>query len=431
MEGAIQSSHILCLPASADMLIRANQIHAPLRREASAGGNPAVRIFNHHINSCGPGCVAHPKHAQRQAPRPPLGDEIQLHPIRRWQGGGPKQAERLSTVVQQKMRGAFVFREFSCRPLVEAVRRHADDVEIIWVERLWVAHHLRDLGRKIIVDLDDIESVRIARVLADREFSVATLAAWHDWWKTRRTERKALDVFQRVAVCSELDTRFWPRHRDRVWVVPNGFNDELLTLLEPQNDAPRVIFVGALAYSPNVEGVLMFAKKAMPLLLERFPALEFWIVGRGPIEEVLALDNGGNIRVFGDVPDVVEYVRQCSVSIVPVRIGGGTRLKILESLAAGVPVITTTVGVEGIELSPEQHYLLADNPDEFVAQTVRLLENPALGQRQVREGREAIARKYSWRAIREALADQLRQFRLGSAGGTGTIETPQSPGASP
>jgi len=128
---------------------------------------------------------------------------------------------------------------------------------------------------------------------------------------------------------------------------------------------------------------------------------------------------------------VVEYVRQCSVSIVPVRIGGGTRLKILESLAAGVPVITTTVGVEGIELSPEQHYLLADNPDEFVAQTVRLLENPALGQRQVREGREAIARKYSWRAIREALADQLRQFRLGSAGGTGTIETPQSPGASP
>jgi glycosyltransferase involved in cell wall biosynthesis len=310
--------------------------------------------------------------------------------------------------------GAFVFREFACDALVDAVRRHAADAEVIWVERLWIAHHLRDLGHKIIVDLDDIESVKIGRRMKGWKLTAPVLAAWYDWWKTRRAERKALEVFQRAAVCSEEDTQFWPGQRDRVWVVPNGFNDELLDLPLPEIDVPRVIFVGTLAYWPNVEGVLMFAKKAMPLLLERFPALEFWIVGRGPIEEVLALDNGGNIRVFGDVPDVVEYVRQCSVSIVPLRVGGGTRLKILESIGAGVPVITTTVGVEGIALQPEKHYLLAHGPQEFSAGVTRLLEEPALGRAQVESARKVIAERYTWRAIREDLARRLRGF-MGTA----------------
>jgi glycosyltransferase involved in cell wall biosynthesis len=307
--------------------------------------------------------------------------------------------------------GAYVFREFSCAPLVEAVRRYADDADVIWVERLWIAHHLREFGHKMIVDLDDIESVKIGRRMKGWKLSAPVLAAWYDWWKTRRTERKALEAFQRAVVCSEEDTQFWPGQRDKVWVVPNGFNDDLLKLPIPANSVPRVIFVGTLAYWPNVEGVLMFARKVMPSLLARFPALEFWIVGRGPLDEVLALDNGGNIRVFGDVPDVVEYLRQCSVSIVPLRVGGGTRLKILESIGAGVPVITTAVGVEGISLEAEKHYLLAHGPQEFGAAVTRLLEAPALGRAQVESAREVIAGRYTWRAIREELTGFLRAFR--------------------
>lgn len=307
--------------------------------------------------------------------------------------------------------GAFVFREFSCAPLVEAVRKHAHDAAVIWVERLWIAHHLREFGHKMIVDLDDIESVKIGRRMQGWKLSAPVLAAWYDWWKTRRTERKALEAFQRAVVCSEEDTQFWPGQRDKVWVVPNGFNDDLLKLPIPANSVPRVIFVGTLAYWPNVEGVLMFARKVMPSLLARFPALEFWIVGRGPLDEVLALDNGGNIRVFGDVPDVVEYLRQCSVSIVPLRVGGGTRLKILESIGAGVPVITTAVGVEGISLEAEKHYLLAHGPQEFGAAVTRLLKAPALGRAQVESAREVIAGRYTWRAIREELTGFLRAFR--------------------
>lgn len=193
--------------------------------------------------------------------------------------------------------------------------------------------------------------------------------------------------------------------------MPNGFNDELLKLPISESSVPRVIFVGTLAYWPNVEGVLVFARKVMPSLLERFPALEFWIVGRGPLDDMLALGNGGNIRVFGNVPDVVEYLRQCSVSIVPLRVGGGTRLKILEFIGAGIPVITTAVGVEDISLEAEKHYLLAHGPQEFGAAVSRLLEAPALGRAQVESAREAIARRYTWRAIRGELFDRLRAFR--------------------
>lgn len=307
-------------------------------------------------------------------------------------------------------KGAFVFREFACGPLVEAVRQHAQDADVIWVERMWIAHHLREFGHKVIVDLDDIESVKIARRMKGWKLTLPVLAAWYDWWKTQRAERQVLNVFQRAVVCSEEDTHFWPRQRDRVWVIPNGFNEDLLQLPLPESATPRVIFVGTLAYWPNVEGVLMFAKKAMPLLLERFPNLEFWVVGRSPMEEVKALDNGGNIRVFADVPDVVTYLRQGSVSIVPLRVGGGTRLKILESIGAGVPVITTAVGVEGIALEPERHYLMAHGPQEFAAAVTRLLDNPTLGAKQVEAAREVIARRYTWRAIQDDLTTRLREF---------------------
>ena len=328
-------------------------------------------------------------------------------------------------------RGAFIYRDYACDALIREVRKHAPSAEVIWVARLWIAQKLHEFGRKIIVDLDDLESVKIARRMQGWRLSLPVLAARYDEWKTRRTERKALEVFGRVVVCSETDALAWREGGDRVWVVPNGFDEALLDLPLPAPGPARAIFTGALFYWPNTEAALAFARKVMPRILERRPEFEFWIVGRSPPPEILALDNGGNIRVFADVPEVPPYLREATVSVVPLRIGGGTRLKILESLAAGVPVITTTVGVEGIELTPERHYLLANTPDEFVAQIVRLLDAPDLGQRQVLEGREAIARKYSWRSIREALADRLREFRLGSAGGIGTIAPPQSPGASP
>jgi glycosyltransferase involved in cell wall biosynthesis len=196
-----------------------------------------------------------------------------------------------------------------------------------------------------------------------------------------------------------------------LWVIPNGFNDELLALPLPEIDVPRVIFVGTLKYWPNAEAVIMFVRSILPRLLARHPALEFWIVGRSPVDEVLALDNGSSVRVFADVPDVIDYVRQAAVSVVPLRVGGGTRLKILESIGAGVPVVSTPVGIEGIDLQPETHFLQAVTPADFADQVSRLIDDPQLRKQQVIAARGEIARRYGWGAIRRDVTAKLLALR--------------------
>ena len=318
--------------------------------------------------------------------------------------------------------GAFVFREYACESLAREVRRLAPQADIIWVERLWMAEHLGEFADRIIVDIDDLESVKLKRKMQSWRLSLPVLAAWYDCWKTARVERAAARKYLRAIICSEGDLSFWgkppPAVAERLWVIPNGFNDELLSLPLPEVKVPRVIFVGTLVYWPNAEAVIMFVRSILPRLLARHPDLEFWIVGRSPVDEVLALDNGGNVRVFADVPDVIEYVRQAAVSVVPLRVGGGTRLKILESIGAGVPVVSTPVGIEGIDLEPETHYLQATQASDFAEQISRLIENPALRAQQVNAAREQIARRYGWAAIRREVTAKLRALRPPGANAT-------------
>jgi glycosyltransferase involved in cell wall biosynthesis len=311
--------------------------------------------------------------------------------------------------------GAFVFREYACESLVREVRRLARDADVIWVERLWMAEHLPELADRIIVDIDDLESIKLKRKMQSWKLTLPVLAAWYDCWKTARTERAAARKYLRSIICSEGDLAFWgtptPRTKERLWVIPNGFNDELLALPLPEIDVPRVIFVGTLKYWPNAEAVIMFVRSILPRLLARHPALEFWIVGRSPVDEVLALDNGSSVRVFADVPDVIDYVRQAAVSVVPLRVGGGTRLKILESIGAGVPVVSTPVGIEGIDLQPETHFLQAVTPADFADQVSRLIDDPQLRKQQVIAARGEIARRYGWGAIRRDVTAKLLALR--------------------
>ena len=308
--------------------------------------------------------------------------------------------------------GAFVFREYACAALADEVRRHAAEASLIWVERLWMAEHLPDLAERIVVDIDDLESVKLKRKMRGWKPSLPVLAARYDAWKTARIERAAPRKYLRALICSQDDRALWsqddPALDSRVWIVPNGFNDALLELPLPESTIPRLIFVGTMVYWPNAEAVLMFVRRIWPLVLAKHPTAEFWIVGRSPVDEVRALDNGGNVRVFADVPDVITFVRQATVSVVPLRVGGGTRLKILESIAAGVPVVSTPVGIEGIELEPETHYFEATEPQAFADQIDRLLADQSLRHQQVTAAREAIASRYGWAGIRAALIERLR-----------------------
>jgi glycosyltransferase involved in cell wall biosynthesis len=164
------------------------------------------------------------------------------------------------------------------------------------------------------------------------------------------------------------------------------------------------MFIGNMGYPPCVDAVLYFCSEILPLIRQAIEPIELWIVGADPRPEVLRL-NGSDVRVTGRVEDVVPYYQQSTVCVVPLRAGGGTRLKILEAMALGRPVVSTTIGCEGLDVVDGEHLYIADTPEEFAEKTVRLLRNRQSYQHIRANGRQLVEARYSWDRIAERLMD--------------------------
>lgn len=165
----------------------------------------------------------------------------------------------------------------------------------------------------------------------------------------------------------------------------------------------RIIYVGSMDYHANVDTVVYFAREIWPRVRERSPELRFTIVGRSPTPEVVALASQPGIEVTGTVGDVRPYYRESLAVVVPLRVGSGTRLKILEAFAAGVPVISTTLGAEGLEVRPGSDILIADTAAQMAEAIGLLGGTPELWQRLASAGRELAARRYDWHVLGERL----------------------------
>ena len=189
-----------------------------------------------------------------------------------------------------------------------------------------------------------------------------------------------------------------------IHVIPNGVDVQYFGAQEPDPGAARtnLVFAGSMDYSANVDAVVWFVNNMWPELRRQHPALSFTIVGRDPTPEVRAL-GGDQVNVTGTVADVRPYYSGALAAVVPLRIGSGTRLKILEAMAAGIPVISTRLGAEGLDLEDGTHLLLADSAAEMIAALGRLASSSELWLRLSRSGREVVSRCYDWRALTENL----------------------------
>jgi glycosyltransferase involved in cell wall biosynthesis len=150
-------------------------------------------------------------------------------------------------------------------------------------------------------------------------------------------------------------------------------------------------------YGPTIEAVRYFVEDILPLIRERLPEVQFHIVGAKPTEQVTRLASPG-VMVHGQVPDMRPYYRKASVVVVPLLRGGGTRLKILEAAASGKPVVSTSLGAEGLDLTPGQDLLVADSASEFADSVIRLVENRERRQQLGRSARQA-SRAHDWQSI--------------------------------
>jgi glycosyltransferase involved in cell wall biosynthesis len=162
---------------------------------------------------------------------------------------------------------------------------------------------------------------------------------------------------------------------------------------------------------PNVDAVMFFCREILPLIRQSEPNITFSIVGRSPTAAVQRLAKEPGIEVTGRVDDVRPYLAASTVNVVPLRIGGGTRLKIFEAMAAGRAVVSTTVGAEGLPTENGRHLLLADDPVTFARSVVTLLRDAEARQAMEFEGRRLVTERYDWSAVATHFDDALAETR--------------------
>jgi glycosyltransferase involved in cell wall biosynthesis len=227
--------------------------------------------------------------------------------------------------------------------------------------------------------------------------------------KMLRYEQVAVRKFHHVIAVSENDRALMTHwvDPDRVSVVPTGVDlGQYRPDPEGKEPGPVVSFVGAMDWEPNVDGVEYFCREIWPAIRAEMPEARFRIVGRNPDRRVQKWASD-SIEVTGRVPSVVEYLRQSAVVVVPLRIGGGTRLKIYEAMATAKAVVSTTVGAEGLEVRHGRDIMLADDSQSFAHAVIMLLKDRELRCRYEKAAAETAAR-YDWPAIGERFSGMLR-----------------------
>jgi glycosyltransferase involved in cell wall biosynthesis len=220
-----------------------------------------------------------------------------------------------------------------------------------------------------------------------------------------RFEQRAAAGFDAVITCTGADAGALAS-TGHVLVVPNGVDlDRFHPTPLPAH--PRIVFSGALYTSPNVDGAIWFCRRLLPLVREQVPDVEVDIVGFNPVEEVRALDALPGVAVHADVADVAPFLESARVSVAPLRIGSGSRLKVLEAMAAGRPVVGTTIGLEGLDLEPGRQVLVADDAIAFSTAVRRLLADDALATSMASEARVVVEERFGWSGISSAFADSI------------------------
>lgn len=242
----------------------------------------------------------------------------------------------------------------------------------------------------------------------------ASARAWATWRKDIAWERRLFRRFDLVTMVSDGDrdaVKAMGCATTRIEVVPNGVDAAACAAVRadlashPAPAADTVIYPGALSYSANLDAVTWFAHQVWPRLLPSRPQARFLVTGRTEGVDTAALTAVPGLTFTGYLPDVRPTLAAAQVCVIPLRQGGGSRLKVLEAMALGMPVVSTAKGIEGLSLEPDRHCLVADSAEAFAAQLALLLNDPALGRRLAAAALAELVPRYDWPPIARRFVD--------------------------
>ena len=293
------------------------------------------------------------------------------------------------------------------RTLQPLVNRLAADHEVVVVHHLGLAGVLRtEIGTRWILHLFDVASRRARHEL---ETEVGRRQRWlleREGRNAARYERQMIDTYDGLVVVSDLDAA--AMGATDAHLVPNGVDLRAFTMTPVPSDQ-TLLLPATLDYRPNVLGACWFCDEVLPLVQQQVPDVRFALVGRNPVAEVIELAERPGVELHADVPTMAPWLAWARVVVVPLWIGTGTRLKALEAMAAGRPLVGTTIGLEGLDLVDGVHARLADDPATMATAIVELLTSDASARALGEAGRAHVTAHFSWDAIGERLDQALTE----------------------
>jgi len=293
----------------------------------------------------------------------------------------------------------------------EWINQHYTEYDLIFCVHIRMTKYLRKITNiPKVIDFIDATSVNY------QEAQKNSAGLWRFIYpvENKRTlsyELKMLKEFDKVFITSPFDKQYLVDNSqnviDNLIIVPNGVKEELLTRKNNFKEEKWIVFLGKMNYSPNVDAVIYFANKIFPLIIKIEDDLKFIIVGSNPTKEVLKLGRRKNIEVIGFVDDPYKYLEKAKIVVAPLRFGAGTKYKILEAMALGKVVVTTSKGARGISGEDGKHFIIVDNEKEMAKKILDLIHDKLKRDRIGNNSKKLINSKYRWDIIGEKLYKEM------------------------
>ena len=277
---------------------------------------------------------------------------------------------------------------------------HQQHFDIIQIESSQLGCFEFDRGAALVLDEHNIEYELLYRTFRTER---SPLRRAYNWIEFKKFKREEIGTWHRAAGTVTTSAREAEIIRGiapgkPVKSVPNAVDVQYFSPSNEPTDPDAIVLTGLMKYRPNVDAAVYFVRDVLPQILSVRPNLVFYIVGGEPPDDVRQLA-GSNVVVTGTVADVRPYVHKAAVFVVPLRMGGGTRLKVLEGLSMQKAMVSTSLGCEGIDVEDNRHLLIADTPASFAGAVLRLLEDPTLADTLAKTGRDLVDRHYRWERV--------------------------------
>ena len=257
----------------------------------------------------------------------------------------------------------------------------------------------QDVGVPTVLFQHNVEAMIWERHYKTEANRLKKAYLYGQWRKMYGYERKACGRFEAVVAVSENDRDLMRKEFgvDRVFDVPTGVDTEYFQPQGAQAVSSELVFTGSMDWMPNEDAIIYFTDEILPRIAARIPDVTLTVVGRNPTGRLAAIAEGNErVKITGRVEDIRPYVDRASAYVVPLRVGGGTRLKIYEAMAMGKPVISTAIGAEGLPVRDGREILIADDPKTFAQAVVRALTDKALAARMGQMARDVVCERFGW-----------------------------------